>query len=202
MIRQILAALILVAAFTNAIAHSEAQTPSAVRGRLVAVQGNSLDVTTRQGKVIVINLTATTGVTDVTYAKITDIKMGSFIGSAAIPQGDGTLKALEVHVFAPDLNGTGEGSRAWVRDGKKGTMTNGTVGDLVLADGRILTVRYHGGEKRIVVPAGVPIVYVERGTMADLAVGAHVIAFGPKGPDRAITALRVLVGKNGLVPPM
>jgi Domain of unknown function (DUF5666) len=201
---RVLAALAIGVSFIGAIGPAAAQAtpPARVKGAITAIKGDVLTVTTRQGTTVIVDLAPSTAVADVTYAKITDIKPGSFIGTAAVPQPDGTLKALEVHVFAPDLRGTGEGNRAWQGDGRKGSMTNGTVGDLIVTDGRMMTVTYHGGQKKILVPADVPIVFIERGAATDLTVGAHIIAFGPKGADGAIDAARVLVGRNGVVPPM
>jgi len=55
-----------------------------------------------------------------------DIKDGAFIGSGAMPQPDGSQKAIEVHIFPEQMRGTGEGFRPW--DGApNSTMTNGTA---------------------------------------------------------------------------
>ncbi|MCB8883672.1 hypothetical protein ACELLULO517_25710 [Acidisoma cellulosilytica] len=180
----------------------QAQTLSRVRGIVTALKGDVAQITTHQGNIIAVNLSANTKFADVTYAKISDIKPGSFIGTAAVPQPDGSLKALEVHVFAAALRGSGEGTRAWQGDGRKGSMTNGTVGDLVVTNGRTMTVSYRGGQKKIVVPSDVPIVFIDAGSLADLTPGEHIIVFGENGTDGTLAAERVLIGRNGLVPPM
>ena len=56
-----------------------------------------------------------------------DVKEGTFLGSAALPQADGTQKAVEVHIFPEQMRGTGEGHRG-ARPVPGGTMTNGTSG--------------------------------------------------------------------------
>jgi hypothetical protein len=173
-----------------------------VRGTIESVKDGSLDIRLRNGSTIVVGITPSTGVADVSYAKISDIKPDSFIGTAAIPQPDGTLKALEVHVFASSLRGTGEGNRPWEGETAKGSMTNGTVGSLIGTEGRTLTVTYKGGQKKVVVPDDVPIVNVAPGTSALLTPGAHIVAFGTKGADGTLTATRILAGENGVVPPM
>ena len=81
-------------------------------------------------------------------------------------------------------------------------MTNGTVGSVTGTTGRTLTVTYQGGEKTIVVPPDTPIVAFEPGTRAMLAAGAHIILIGSRAEDGAIAATRILVGKDGLIPPM
>ncbi|MCB8878120.1 DUF5666 domain-containing protein [Acidisoma silvae] len=180
----------------------QAQTSQRTRGTVTSVKGDVAQVTTHQGAIISIDLTTDTKFADVTYAKITDIKPGSFVGTAAVPQSDGTLKALEVHVFASALRGSGEGNRAWQGDGRTGSMTNGTVGDLVVANGRTMTVSYHGGQKKIVVPPDVPIVFIDSASRLEFVKGQHIIVFGHKGGDGNLTADRILIGRDGLVPPM
>ena len=82
-------------------------------------------------------------------------------------------------------------------------MTNGTVGTLEkLTDERTLTLDYKGGEKTVIVPAGAPIITYEPGSRASLTPGAHVIVTATRNPDETLTAVRVGVGKDGLVPPM
>jgi hypothetical protein len=176
-------------------------TPSVrTRGTITAIAGNELDITSRAGVKVVFELTDTTRVIGMTVASITDIKPGSFIGSAAIPLPDGRLKALEVHVFPPSMRGMGEGHRPWDQ-GRGSSMTNGTVGKLVVANGDTMTVTYKGGEKVIVVPPDVPIVSIVPGSRNLLTVGAHVSATGTEGANGSLDALYVTVGLNGLVPP-
>ena len=118
-----------------------------------------------------------------------------------MPQPDGTQRALEIHVFPESMRGTGEGHRPFDLQ-PQSTMTNGTVGSVTGTIGRTLTVTYQGGEKTIVVPPDTPIVAFEPGTRAMLAAGAHIILIGTRAEDGVITATRILVGKDGLIPPM
>ncbi|WP_158802812.1 MULTISPECIES: DUF5666 domain-containing protein [unclassified Acidisoma] len=188
------------ACLVSGVALAQPAHPLRTRGVITSVSGNELDVTSRSGAKVVYVLTDKTRIAGMTIAKLSDIKPGSFIGSAAIPLPDGKLKALEVHVFPPSLRGMGEGHRPWDQ-GKGSSMTNGTVGKLVVANGDTMTVTYHGGQKIIVVPPDVPIVSIVPGDRALLTVGAHVSASGAKDTDGSIHALNVSVGLNGLVPP-
>lgn len=81
-------------------------------------------------------------------------------------------------------------------------MTNGTVGDLVVSNGRTLTVKYKGGEKKIVVPEGVPIVNLEPGDRSLLKAGVKVVLFAAQGADGTVTAQAISAGKDGVTPPM
>jgi hypothetical protein len=175
--------------------------PSRVRATIDSVTDTTLTVTPRNGSPTTIALPPDVHISGITIGKIDDIKPGSYIGTAAAPQPDGTQKALEVHVFPPSMVGAGEGFRPWDST-PNSTMTNGTVGDLVGSKGRTLTVKYKGGEKTVIVPDDVPIVSIEPGTRALLTPGAHVIVFASKGADGLLTAISVNVGENGLTPPM
>ncbi|MCI0997090.1 hypothetical protein [Pseudomonas corrugata] len=171
-----------------------------LRGTVESVSNNTLTFTVRSGAQQTIGLTDKTGINRVSKANIDSIKSDSFIGSAAIPQANGTLKALEVTVFDASLKGSGEGHYGWQNaDGSTGTMTNGTVGKLSKADGRTLTVNYKGGEKQIVVPDDVPIAYVEPGKADELVKGTKIVVF--PAADGA-TARGIAVGKDGFQPPM
>ncbi|KQQ63677.1 hypothetical protein ASF66_04870 [Pseudomonas sp. Leaf129] len=171
-----------------------------MRGTVDGVDNNTLSFTTRSGAHQTIGLTDKTGIRLVSKANIDSIKADSFIGSAATPQADGTLKALEVTVFEPSLKGSGEGHYGWENaDGTTGTMTNGTVGKLAQTNGRTLTVNYKGGEKQVVVPEDVPIAYVEAGKAEQLVKGAKIVVFPA---DDGKTARGVAVGKDGFQPPM
>jgi hypothetical protein len=172
-----------------------------VRGEITGVSDDTLKVHSKTGENVVITLTKDTKVRAVTLANIEDIKPGSYIGSAAIPQEDGTLKALEVHVFPPELAGSGDGHRPF--DLAKGSsMTNGSVGDLVVSNGRTLTVNYKGGQQKILVPEDVPIVNLMPGDRSLLKVGVKIVTFVTQGADGTLTAQSISAGKDGVTPPM
>ena len=82
------------------------------------------------------------------------------------------------------------------------SMTNGTVKGLSKGGQSVtLKVNYGKGSKKIVVPANVPTVKIQAGKKSDLKKGAHVFVAGPKNSG-AFNAQMVIVGKNGVVPPM
>lgn len=173
----------------------------AVRGEITGISGDVLRVHANSGEVASIELTPQTQVRAVSLANIEDIKPGSYIGSAAVPMADGTLKALEVHVFPPQMVGTGEGHRPF--DLVKGSsMTNGSVGDLVVSNGRTLTVNYKGGQQKILVPDDVPIVNLVPADRSLLKAGVKVVMFVTQGADGKLTAQSISAGKDGVTPPM
>ena len=176
--------------------------PVRLRGTIDAVSDSALDLSVRGGNKIHVLLPAALRTTYVVAAKLSDIQPDSFIGTAAAPQPDGTLKALEVHVFPPSMRGTGEGFRPYDLEGGGSTMTNGTVGSLVGTTGRVATVRYGNEENKVLIPDDVPVVSFEPTDRSALMVGARVVVNGQRAVDGTVTAAAVNIGKDGLTPPM
>ncbi len=173
-----------------------------VRGTIEKVDGDKLVVKQDGGAEVTLTLTANAKIVAVVKATLAEIKSGDFVGSAAMPQADGSQKALEVHIFAESMRGTGEGHRPFTIPNS--TMTNGTVGDMVTATaGNTLTVKYKGGEKKIVVGPDVPVVRYIVTDRGELKPGAHIVALNAvKKPDGSIDAPRINVGRDGASPPM
>jgi hypothetical protein len=120
------AGIVLVLSVTAA----SAQQPLRVRGTIEKVDGNNLVIKTREGTDVNVNLAANATVTGVAKAMLSDVKQNSFIGITAMPQPDGTQKAIEVHIFPEARRGAGEGYRAWDLV-PNSTMTNANVEQLV-----------------------------------------------------------------------
>jgi hypothetical protein len=183
------------------IARAQAPQPMRLRATIDAVDGKNISLTTRAGEKVTVSLAPDVAVNAIVPVRLEDIKPGSFVGTAAVPQPDGTLRALEVHVFPESMRGTGEGHRPFDLQ-PQSTMTNGTVGTVTGSSDRTLTITYAGGEKTVSVAANTPVVTYEPGSPALLVPGAHIILFGNQAPDGKVTATRISVGKDGLVPPM
>ena len=179
-----------------------AQSTQRIRGDIVSVEGSNLTVRTRAGELASIRLADSHKVTAVVRTTPDAIVPGSYVGTASMPQADGTGRALEVLVFPESGRGSGEGHYAWdLRPGSM--MTNATVAEVVGVDnGRRMTLKYKDGEQTIVVPADAPIVTFEPGTAQMLRPGAHVMLSARVQPDGSLAATGVAVGKDGLVPPM
>jgi hypothetical protein len=209
-----------------------AQQPAAsekqhVRGEITKVEGNALEVKTSSGETMKLKLADTARVGLVEKADMASISDGAFIGTTAVPQADGTLRAVEVHVFAEKLRGTGEGHQPWdlepgstmtnatvAKTGQGGggtaasggtgsTMTNATVANVQGSGGaKKLQLKFKGGEKTVVVPAGIPVVKIEPGDRSKLVRGAHAFIIASRQPDGTLVAERLNVGARGVVPPM
>ena len=188
---------------TGALAAQADNVIRPIRGTIESVNDKTVTITTRQGEKLDVALTDKTKVNSVSKAKISDIKPDSFIGTAAVQQADGTLKALEVHVFSPSLRGTGEGFNPFESaDGNVNTMTNGTVGKLVNSNGHTMTVKVKDQEKMVIVPDDVPVVLITPGSRDLLKPGAKVVLHGAKDDKGQLVVRGISAGKDGLTPPM
>ena len=193
--------LIVLLALACGAATAQDSPPVRLRGTVESYADPNLVIRERNGKVISLTLPEETGVVEVIPTDITAIQPGSFIGTAALARADGKLEALEVVVFPEVARGSGEGHYPW--DLKpESSMTNATVTDLARsANGRTLILRCKDGEKTVFVPDGVPIVTFRPGVRSLIVPGAKVFIVAEVS-DGQSTVRRLLIGRNGLTPPM
>jgi hypothetical protein len=196
-------ALALAACIGTSISALAEDTPARVRGTLQKMDDNTLTIATKSGKEANVPLKDGAPIIAVNKGAMSDIKDNTFVGITAMPQPDGTQKAVEVHVFEESLRGVGEGHYPW--DLKPdSTMTNGAVAQQVQkVEGNTLQVKYKDGEKTIIVPKDAEVVNLVPGSKGDLKTGAHVfIPRWEKQGDRTWMAAVVVVGRDGITPPM
>lgn len=179
-----------------------AQETRRVRATIEKVDGSTLYVKTRDGEDLKIALTDKPLFVAIVPATLADLKPGTFVGSAAMPGPDGSLSAIEVHIFPEAMRGTGEGHRPW--DGAaQSTMTNANVETSVAGvDGQMLTLKYKDGEKKLLVTPKTAIVTYAPGDRAELKPGTKIFVLAQKQPDGSLQAARVSFGRDGLTPPM
>jgi len=182
-----------------------AQQPPTVRirGTIEAVDLPMLSIKSREGTDMKVRVTDNVAVFGVAKTELSEIKEGSYIGVTAMPEPDGTQKAVAVHIFPENQRGAAEGFRPWDQR-PNSTMTNATVAQTVKGiDGQNILVKYKDGEKKVVVPEGTPIVTFVAGDKTELKPGAKVIIFSAvKKDDGTLEANRVNVGRDGITPPM
>jgi hypothetical protein len=199
--RPLIAVAIVVASSLFAIAQ-QPLSPSRVRGAIESVDGDVLSVKSRSGEDVKLRMTGDVRVVGIIKISLSDIKLGSFVGTTTVPGPDGRQNAVEVHVFPEDMRGTGEGSRPYdLRPNS--TMTNATVAETVAGnDGQTLMIKYKDGEKKVVVAPDTPVVTYVPADKSDLKRGAKIIAFVKQLPDGSFETNRISVGRDGLTPPM
>ena len=173
-----------------------------IRGAIESIDGSIYVIRARDGAELKVALADKAQIATVGKASLADVKQGLFVGVTAMPQTDGSLSALEVHIFPDAMRGTGEGHYSWdLRP--KSTMTNANIDQVVTAvDGQTLTLKYKDGEKKIFVAADTPIVAYMRGDDTDLKPGAKVFIAAVKQPDGTLEGRAWRVGRDGVTPPM
>jgi hypothetical protein len=200
-----LTALIAVIQFHAAQAQAPQGKPVTIRGKISAVEKQALKVTTSAGEVLV-KLPDDVRIGGVEAAKLSDITAGNYVGTTAVKQADGNLKALEVHIFPESSRGTGEGHRPWdLQPGS--TMTNANVEKVEQVavekvQGQLLTLKYKDGEQKVFIPPGTPIVKNVPGDQSLLKPGTGVYIPAVRGEDGTLTATRITAGVGGIMPPM
>lgn len=202
MTRRIIAASTLALLFATSVAIAQSPPPVRVRGTVDSLNGQTLAVKSRDGSTVDIKLADNTPVRSVIKSSISDVKQGGFVGITAMPQPDGTQKAVEIHIFPEAMRGTGEGHRPWDLM-PNSTMTNATVdSEVAVSDGQKLVLKYKDGEKTFIVPPDAAIVTFGPATMADVKPGAKIFVIAAKQPDGSLNAGSITVGRDGVAPPM
>ena len=176
------------------------QPPTRVVGTVQGVDGAILVVKTEKGDVKV-SFTDKAVIFAIEKVSLNDIKKGDFVGVGAMPQADGSQRAVQINIFAESQRGLGEGHRPWSRN-PKGTMTNATVDTTVdCVDGQVLMVKYKDGEKKIIVPADALVIRYVPTDSGELKLGAQIAISGatPK-QDGTFDTSRLNVGRGGYAP--
>ena len=206
MTRRMFGASSLAVLLASRAGFAQQSPPVRVRGTVEGVDGDTVTVKSRDGADLKLKLKDNATVRAVVPAKITDIKAGTSVGVTSAPQADGSLSAIEVHIFPAGQN-VNQAHFNW--DLMPNTfMTNGPVQTSVAAvDGQTLTVQYKTGdkvdEKQIKVTPKTAIVGYEPATKADLKPGVKVfVAAAPKLPDGSLEVANISYGKDGMTPPM
>jgi hypothetical protein len=176
--------------------------PATVRGKILSLNGPELSVASPSGdvKVTISEKTVIRGETPIKFSEITS---GLYLGTTATKQSDGNFLASEVHVFSEDQRGTGEGHRPLGSAPESGaTMTNGTVErveDVLVQNvkGRLMTLKYKGGEVKVLVPPNIPLVKRVAGDRSLLKPGADLSIQATRDSDSSLAATQITVRAPG-----
>ena len=172
-----------------------------IRGDIVSFHDDVLTVHRRSGDTVSIALKPDLQVSALTSMKLSDVKVGTYVGLPATADSRGKMTATAVLVFPEAARGTQEGHFPY-DFGPTSTMTNANIDAIVTGtDGRDLKVSYKAGDNTITVPDNAPVVTFAPATRADLTVGKKVVVVAtPAGPD-AFEAAVLFVEKDGVLPP-
>jgi hypothetical protein len=196
-----LGALFLAVAFSSAtFAQSPDVKPERIRGDIVSFSGETLTVHRKSGDTVSVDVKPDVGVSALKPAKLSDAKVGTYVGTPAITGADGKLTATSMIVFPDAARGTAEGHFAY-DFGPGSTMTNANVVSVVTgSSGRELSLSYKGGNSTVTVPQDVPVVTPVPATRADLTAGKKVFLVVTPGAGGVYDAHVLFVEKDGVAP--
>ena len=108
-----MAALLAAPLMWAELAFAQEPPPVRIRGTIERVDGATYLVKARDGAELKLTLADNPQIAGIIKASLSDIKQNSFVGVTAMPQADGSLSAVEVHIFPEAMRGTGEGHYPW-----------------------------------------------------------------------------------------
>lgn len=194
-LRDITLALSLIFGYAH-LAHAQpapAANPTNVSGKVVSLKGPELIVASPKGeaKVTVGDKTVIRAEVAIKFSEITS---GMYLGTTATKQPDGNFLASEVHVFAEDQRGTGEGHRPL----GNATMTNANVEhveDVMVRDvkGRLMKLKYKDGEVNVLVPPDITLVKRVLADRAAVKTGSEVSVTAAPEADGSLAARQITV---------
>ena len=198
-----LKATLTLLALLGLVSSASAQQVERIRGTLEKIESGSVTVKTREGPSRIIFLAPDQPVNTVKAIELSAIQPGSFIGTATMGKADGSFVAMEVLVFPEAARGTGEGKYPWDLT-PESTMINATVATVTSGanNTREISVQQKGETSKVVVPDGIPVVTITAADAKALVKYAPVFIVAKKGADGQLMAVRILVGKDGVAPPM
>jgi hypothetical protein len=199
MTRRTLGASAVALLFAASFAAAQAPQMVRVRATLEDVSVPMLTAKSRDGAEMKIKLADNAPVNEVVKASLSDIKADSYIAVTAMPQPDGTQKAVAILIFPEAMRGVGEGHRPWDLE-PNSTMTNATVAEQVAGtDGQTVTVKYKDGDKKILVTPATIIVTYKKSAASDLKAGQKIfVAAAKKLDDGTLEAPNVAYGDVGV----
>jgi len=182
-----------------ALAQAPQGTPVNVRGKIAKLDGQTLSIKGKDGKITAVMLAPNAAVRALARKKLSDIHDGDYIASTSMKGKDGKLHAIEVHFLPPAVP---ELQSPWdLRDGS--VMTNAHVSGMAkITGGTDIQLTYKGNATDVVIDPKTVIVGPADATMADLKPGKAVFVRAIKAADGSLSANNVTVEKNGVKPPM
>lgn len=175
--------------------------PKNVRGEVVELTADHIAVRPATGPVLRMRLAPQWSVQVMRPIDVAAIKPGAFVGAVETPAGEGAGRAHEIHQFLPGVR-MGEGRQPWDRP-PGSTLTSGEIGPVTRTDrGHEFELTFQGGKRRVVVPAGTPVVLINNEGRENIKVGVHVFILAWPEASGALRVDAVATGEQGRLPPL
>ncbi len=167
-----------------------------LRGRILAVEDDTLRIATREGAEVSVRL-GQAPLAALRRVPVAELTPGTRLGVVAEPAGDG-LRAVAVTVLP--ASATREFQSGWDLT-PTSSMNNGALSAVVArAETHELALSINGRDVPVRIDARTAIVQPIPAARSDLVPGAAVFVAAARG-EGGLTATRVTVEKDGLAPP-
>ena len=191
--------LLLAAAPLTAPLPAWAQIPQRIRGTIASLSGDTLIVREADGGDATLHLAANVPVREEIRATAAAITPGSTLAIVSRGPAD-KQEAIDIRVV-PAGSLARMGVFKW--DLPQSTMTNGVVeGQSVAVSGGVLTVKAADSVVHMAIAPNASISVSGPGDASMLTPGAHVVVFATPGTGGVMTGQTVIVGKDGMTPPL
>ena len=210
----ILASILILALGIPAFAQSTTQSehePDHIRGEINQVDDTSIVLKTSDGNTVQLALKDYSSVLSLTKTSFTEVDFGAYVGSTSkrldeySPIVRDSLSWLhqgyELRIFDEQLRGLALGHTSWDLNSES-VITHGWVDDLEI---RVLSIKYGPTEEEetdVDISRGVPVLRLSIGDRSLLKPGAHVFAGSQKDEGGNDVAIFLMVGVDGVVPPL
>jgi hypothetical protein len=187
-----------------------------IHGVVSLFDGNDLVIKSDSGKAVTVRVPPEARLVHRRMLTLSDVKTGDFVGSLALRDATGRLRALGLRVFQNAAETGGEGQNPVSTDPSR-IVTDGSVSAVSVSDGR-LTLSFHGstaaagsddctgraapggwgctGSADLVVARGVPIVAISSGDASLLRAGAIVSVTAIADAASVLSATAVTVERD------
>jgi len=194
-------------------ASAQKKEPDHFRGLIARVESSAIVVQVAEGKTVRLGLSDGITILSLTKASYADLDFGTYVGAVSVRLGDDIYspirrdslswlhKGFELRIIDEELRGIAVGHTKWDLT-PNSVMTHGWVDD---QEDRVISIKYGPTEEEetdVEVPRDVPILKMSRGDKSLIKPGARVFAGAQKGADGNYVAVFVIVGKDGIVPPL
>ena len=185
--------------------------PDHIRGRITAVEDTAILVQTREGAVVRLGLDEATTVLMLAKGSYTEVDFGVYVGAVAVKLEEFSPiirdsavylhRGFELRLIDDQLRGIALGHKPWTLT-KETIISHGWVDDI---EDRVLSIKWGPSdydETDVEVPRDAPVHRMSLADRGQIKSGVHVFAGARKAPDGKYSAVFVIVGKDGIVPPL
>lgn len=174
-----------------------AQQATNIRGTITAFDGQTIAVTTRDGKAVEVALPEGVNISGTRAVTLAELKPGTVLGVTTVKRADGQVVAIDVR----PIPATARLGLSPFDLQPESTMTNASLeGQLVSAAGTELVLNPGDGAIEVLVPAGTPMSQAVPGSRADIKPGETIFISARRDAEGKLTAARVQVSTNGVKP--